>query len=71
MKKLAILIIAIFCQVLTGCSHAQWAAVETNTQLSSWVNPVGFAMHMVASAGAFATRPSAPTVSAVDQSTDK
>ncbi len=63
MKKLIVLTITVSCLFLTGCTHAQWAAVETKTELSSWMNPVGFTVHMVASAGAYATKP-APTVRA-------
>lgn len=69
MRKLTYLIIAILCQVLAGCSHAQWATVETKTQLASWVNPVGFAVHMVAAAGAFATKPSASSGHTEDKPT--
>lgn len=59
MKKTYLLIISTFCFFLSGCGHAQWVSVKDNTYLAGWVNPVGFAVHMVASVGELATRPSA------------
>lgn len=71
MRKLTYLIIVIFCQVLAGCSHAQWAAVETKTQLATFVNPLGFAINMVASVGELATRPSAASSHTEDKPTEQ
>jgi len=71
MKMLAIPIIAIFCQVLTGCSHTQWTAVETKTRLASFVNPLGFAINMVASVGELTTRPSGASRQTEDKPTEQ
>lgn len=57
MKQLALLIVATFCLLLSGCGHAQWTSVKDSTYLAGWVNPVGFAVHMVATVSELATRP--------------
>jgi hypothetical protein len=53
-SRVAIVVLA---TLLTGCSHAQWVAVKDSTQLASFVNPLGFAIHMGAAAGALFTEP--------------
>ncbi len=59
MKRTYLLIISTFCSLLSGCGHTQWVSLKDNTYLAGWVNPVGFAVHMVASVGELASRPSA------------
>lgn len=43
--------------MLSGCSHSQWIAVKDTMQLASFMNPLGFAIHMGAAAGALFTEP--------------
>lgn len=49
--------IAIITTLLSGCGHAHWAAVRDKTQLASFMNPLGFAIHFTAVAGAMITQP--------------
>lgn len=69
MKELAFFIVAIFCFLLTGCGHAQWTPVKDSTYLAGWVNPVGFAVHMVATVGELATRPTSNTATTKEAET--
>ncbi|WP_198138375.1 hypothetical protein [Pelobacter propionicus] len=59
MKRLSLMVIAL--GLLSGCSHSQWVAAKTNTQVAGFVNPLGFAINMVASAGEIVSRPSTPS----------
>lgn len=47
--------VVVLATLLAGCSHAQWVTVRDITQLASFVNPLGFAIHMGATAGALFT----------------
>ncbi len=50
-------IVVVLATLLAGCSHSQWVTVRDTTQLASFVNPLGFAIHMGAAAGALFTEP--------------
>jgi len=54
---LRICTIVIIATLLSGCGHAHWAAVRDKTQLASFMNPLGFAIHFTAVAGAMITTP--------------
>jgi len=49
--------VVVLATLLAGCSHSQWVTVKDSTQLASFVNPLGFAIHMGAAAGALFTEP--------------
>lgn len=40
---------------LSGCGHSQWVAMRDKTHLASFMNPLGFAIHIGAAAGALFT----------------
>lgn len=56
-NALRICTIVIIATLLSGCGHAHWAAVRDKTQLASFMNPLGFAIHFTAVAGAMITQP--------------
>lgn len=41
--------------MLAGCGHSQWVAMRDKTQLASFMNPLGFAIHIGAAAGVLFT----------------
>ena len=56
-RLLSSVAVIVFATLLTGCSHMQWVEVKDSTKLASFVNPLGFVIHMGAAAGALITEP--------------
>jgi len=50
-------LVLVVLKLMSGCSHSQWVIAKDATQLAAFMNPLGFAIHIGAAAGAMFTEP--------------